>query len=103
MSDLADLRPHVDAWCRLWGVEALAEEARVELSSRMTHSLGRAYCDRNLVRLAARLEQGPREFLEEVLCHELAHLAAARRSGRRVKPHGAEWKALMRAAGYPPA
>jgi predicted SprT family Zn-dependent metalloprotease len=37
-----------------------------------------------------------------VLCHELAHLAARERHGDRIRPHGPEWKALMRAAGYEP-
>jgi predicted SprT family Zn-dependent metalloprotease len=37
-----------------------------------------------------------------VVCHELAHLAARERHGDRIHPHGPEWKALMRAAGYAP-
>ena len=35
---------------------------------------------------------------ERVLVHELAHAAAVELHGRRVKPHGKEWEALVKAA-----
>ena len=41
-------------------------------------------------------------FAVEVLCHELAHVAAYELHGRRHRPHGPEWAALMQAAGFEP-
>jgi hypothetical protein len=43
-----------------------------------------------------------RDLLEEVLCHELAHVAVYRLHGRAVRPHGPEWKGLVAAAGFKP-
>jgi predicted SprT family Zn-dependent metalloprotease len=36
--------------------------------------------------------------LQRVLVHELAHAAAVELHGRRVRPHGKEWRALVEAA-----
>ena len=49
----------------------------------MTRSLGRCYPERRLIRLALSLNDAPRALFEEVLCHELAHLAAAKSTARR--------------------
>jgi predicted SprT family Zn-dependent metalloprotease len=37
-----------------------------------------------------------------VLCHEVAHLAARDLYGHGCQPHGREWVALVRAAGFDP-
>ena len=68
----------------------------------MTRSLGVCYPRRGTVRLAAYLQKAERPFVEEVLCHEMAHLAARELYGDRIRPHGREWKRLMEAAGYVP-
>ena len=52
---------------------------------------------------AALLASHPREMLAETVPHEVAHVVIHRLCGRRAKPHGAEWKALMRAFGVEPA
>jgi len=41
--------------------------------------------------LAAHLENGIGDPLEEVLCHELAHVAVYRLHGRAARTHGPEW------------
>lgn len=53
------------------------------------------------------LELGPRFFRmtrrqDEIICHELAHAAAIQIHGMGVSPHGPEWRALVKAAGYSP-
>ena len=60
----------------------------------MTRSLGVCYPRRGTVRLAAYLQTAERPLVEEVLCHEMAHLAARELHGDRVRPHGREWKTL---------
>jgi len=89
-------------WLHLWHTPDLATRTTVEWSPRLTRSLGRCYPQRHLIRIASYLESAEPALLEEVLCHELAHLAARERHGDRIRPHGPEWKALMRAAGYEP-
>ena len=52
---------------------------------------------------AALLESHPQEMLAETVPHEVAHVVIYRLYGRRARPHGKEWKALMRAFGVDPA
>ncbi len=92
-------------WLQLWNTPDLAAQTTIEWSPRMTRSLGRCYPERRLIRLAAFLDEADNALLEEVLCHELAHLAAHELHGTStgsIRPHGPEWKTLMRAAGYEP-
>ena len=90
------------AWSALWGLPGLERRVSIRFSHRLTASLGRATPARRSIRLAAALAAGPPAFLAEVLCHELAHIAAWEIHGDGVRPHGREWKELMRRAGYRP-
>jgi len=96
----------VRQWLQLWNTPSLAARTTIEWSPRLTRSLGRCYPERRLIRLAGflnnGLDEGETALLEEVLCHELAHLAARELHGRNIRPHGPEWKSLMRDAGYEP-
>jgi predicted metal-dependent hydrolase len=90
-SDLpSHLAESLDRWLRLWDVPYLERESRIEWSPRLTRSLGRCYPDRRLVRISAHLETATDGLLLEVLCHEMAHLAARELHGRNVRPHGPE-------------
>ncbi len=68
-------------WLHLWHTPDLATRTTIEWSPRLTRSLGRCYPERRLIRLAAFLEESENALLEEVLCHELAHLAACELHG----------------------
>ena len=87
---------------RLWESPGLADLS-VELNPRLSRTLGR------LVRRPWRIELGPRALasekpLREVLTHEAAHAALAKRDGATAQaPHGPEWQQLMALAGYPEA
>lgn len=89
-------------WVDLWGLPGLGQRLRVVFSSRFRTSLGRCFPSTGEVRLASFLLEGPDDLLREALCHEVAHAAVYEKFRRRVKPHGEEWRALMRAAGYQP-
>jgi len=54
------------------------------------------------LRIASFLLEAPSSLLNEVLCHEAAHAAVYELHGRHVRPHGSEWKDLMKLAGYIP-
>jgi hypothetical protein len=92
----------LDHWLQTWNTADLAAQTRIEFSPRLTRSLGRCYPDRRLIRISSHLEGAPDGLLQEVLCHEMAHLATRELHGRNVRPHGPEWKALMTSAGFEP-
>jgi predicted SprT family Zn-dependent metalloprotease len=89
-------------WASVWGVPGLASQVTVEISPRMTRGLGRCYPGHRLIRISARLLQGPRSVLQEVLCHEFAHIAVHELNGSKSGPHGPAWTQLMRVAGFEP-
>jgi predicted SprT family Zn-dependent metalloprotease len=68
----------------------------------MRVSLGRCLASQGEIRIAQFLLSGPPGLLEEVLCHEVSHAAATARFGGRIRPHGSEWRGLMRDAGFEP-
>jgi SprT protein len=100
------LAPHaaaqLTAWAALWGLPGLEGRVTIRVSRRLTASLGRATPARRSIRLAAALAAGPPGFLAEVMCHELAHIAAWEMHGDGIRPHGREWKELVRRAGFRP-
>ena len=91
----------VARWAHTWQLPGLETRVRVEWSERLTRSLGRAIPARRIVRLSEALRRRPQLF-KQVLCHEVAHVAAWELARRREDPHGPTWKALVRAAGYDP-
>jgi SprT protein len=84
-------------------VEDLQDSIGVEFTVRFTRSLGRTQPAQKMIRLSAELNTTLNEYLEEVLCHELAHIASVHLHGTSIKPHGMEWQELVRVAGYEPS
>jgi predicted SprT family Zn-dependent metalloprotease len=80
----------------------LADNVVIEFSKRLRSVLGRTRVDARRVRLNPLLVSASEKILEEVLCHELAHIAVYERFGASVKPHGLEWVTLVQQAGYEP-
>jgi len=74
------------------GAVQIAGELRVEWNSRLKTAAGRAdYCQK-LISLNPRLFEHPAE-IDRTLRHELAHILAQFRAGRRrILPHGNEWR-----------
>jgi predicted SprT family Zn-dependent metalloprotease len=102
-NDLLRCPKLIRRWARRWGAPELAKQITCEWSSRLRRSLGRAYPERNLIRLSLLLKESQYASLfEEVLCHEAAHVATFRYHGNRATSHGPEWEELVRLAGYEP-
>jgi predicted SprT family Zn-dependent metalloprotease len=75
------------------GAELLAASVKVEWSGRLRSAAGRADSREKLVLLNPRLASHGAEEIERTLRHELAHLLAHFRAGRRrIAPHGPEWR-----------
>ena len=78
----------------------LATSVQVEWNARLCSAAGRADFRRKLVSLNPRLREHEAAEIERTLRHELAHLLAQFRAGRRrVAPHGAEWRKACRDLG----
>ena len=77
---------------RSLGAARIAGELRVEWNSRLKTSAGRADYRQKLISLNPRLSEYPTE-IDRTLRHELAHILAQFRAGRRrIPPHGGEWR-----------
>lgn len=72
---------------RLCAEHGIAPVPQLEWSTRMRRLLGRAYMDRNLLRLSGWLSKAQ---ADDTLRHELAHIAVG--PGWRRAPHGARWR-----------
>jgi len=82
------------------GCDALAKLVRVRWNSRMRTTAGVACYGRSLIILNPKLARFGAEEIDKTLRHELAHLLAKFRAGRRrIAPHGLEWRAACRDLG----
>ena len=94
-----DLERKTSNLLRSNGAARIATELRVEWNSRMKTSAGRADYRRKLISLNPRLFEHPEE-IDRTLRHELAHILAQFRAGRRrILPHGTEWRKACRDLG----
>jgi SprT protein len=81
------------------GAVRIARELRVEWNSRLKTAAGRADYRQQLISLNPRLFEHPAE-IDRTLRHELAHILAQFRAGRRrIFPHGIEWRQACRDLG----
>jgi SprT protein len=78
----------------------LGSSVHVEWNARLFSAAGRADYRRKLVSLNPRLREHDVAEIDRTLRHELAHLLAQFRAGRRrVAPHGDEWRKACRDLG----
>jgi SprT protein len=78
----------------------LGRVVRVEWNSRLQTAAGRADSREKLISLNPRLRDYGEAEIDRTLRHELAHLLAQFRAGRRgILPHGVEWRAACHDLG----
>ncbi|MEY2545711.1 MAG: SprT protein [Verrucomicrobiota bacterium] len=98
-SEDVDLARRARELLRIHGAARIANEVRVEWNARLKSCAGRADYRHKLISLNPRLRDHPHE-IERTFLHELAHLLAQFRGGRkRVPPHGPEWRGACRDLG----
>jgi predicted SprT family Zn-dependent metalloprotease len=99
-TELPDLEERARALLRGIGCEKLAQAVSVRWHGRLRTTAGQAYYAQALVRMNPKLLQFGMEEVETTLRHELAHLVARFRAGRRrIDPHGPEWRQACRDLG----
>ena len=94
-----DLETKARELLRSHDANRIATQLRVEWNSRLKTAAGRADYRQKLISLNPRLSEHPAE-IDRTLRHELAHLLAQFRAGRRrILPHGEEWQEACRDLG----
>ena len=82
------------------GAVKLARQVRAEWNPRLKTAAGRVDSREKLISLNPRLVDHGAEEIDRTLRHELAHLLAQWRVGRRrIAPHGMEWRQACRDLG----
>ena len=85
---------------RAAGAHQLAERVIARWEPRLQTAAGRADARTCSVSLNPRLREHGATEIDRTLRHELAHLLAHARAGRRrIQPHGTEWRAACRDLG----
>ncbi len=98
----SDLEQKVHTLLAAIGEDALARVVRVAWNPRMRSTAGMAYPRKNIITLNPRLRDFGDEEVDRTLRHELAHLLAHHRAGRRrISAHGPEWARACRDLGLP--
>lgn len=98
--------PPMTRWCRettaALGLSDLSGKVTVRWNPRMRTTVGRAFWPACRIELNPRLNEFPQGETLRTLKHELAHLIAYARSGRRrIAPHGREWQSACTDLGIP--
>lgn len=88
-------------WANIWRIPELRYAGKLQFNPRLMRTVARWVLGTRC------LEVGPRFFESgrnqtAILCHEYAHAAAMLRFGPAVRPHGAEWRQFVQAAGFEP-
>ena len=83
-----------------WEIPDLARRVTIVYNPRLRTTLGQAILDDNRVELNVHLLRAYPDELLPTVVHELAHLAVRMLYGN-ARPHGREFKALMRAVNMP--
>jgi SprT protein len=94
------------AWCRQtateFGLPELAKQVAVIWNPRMRTTAGRAWWPLRMIELNPKIDLLDPQQTARTLRHELAHLIAYERAGRRkIEPHGIEWRKACAELGIP--
>ena len=81
----------------------LAGRLRVGWNPRLRSTAGRAWLEDSWIELNPLLIKHGEKEVRLTLLHELAHLVAHERHGRRIAPHGLEWQRACADLGIPGA
>ncbi len=97
----AELEIQARKWLAGLGMHEEAKGVRVDWNARMRSTAGYAKWPQWVVELNPRLKEFDGQ-IERTLKHELAHLIAYARAGRRrIEPHGTEWRQACADLGIP--
>ena len=67
----------------------------IEIANRFKRKAGEYRHDERKIRISRHLLENHQEKVVETLKHEIGHAVVMQRYGKKVKPHGREWKSVM--------
>lgn len=94
-------RAYLRSLAKLWKHPRIAK-LQIEVNRRLTSTVARCVTGGDVIELSPAAARRGTRLQKEVVCHEAAHSVVWERYGRAARPHGAEWRALVRAAGFEP-
>ncbi len=98
----AELTAQCRSLARELGLPLLAKRLTVSWNRRLTSTAGNANHHTGVINLNPRLEEISQDEVDRTMRHELAHLVAYTRAGRkRIEPHGPEWRQACVDLGIP--
>ncbi len=100
--DQRQFQTWIEEWEAVWQLPALNSAVSIAPNKRLRRSLGRCHPTTGRISLHPSILEEREEILKEVLCHEVAHVAAYLLHGPTIRPHGREWAILMEKAGFVP-
>ncbi|MFK7911930.1 MAG: SprT-like domain-containing protein [Akkermansiaceae bacterium] len=84
------------------GLDSMAGNVKVLWNQRMRTTAGRAFWPEGKIEMNPKLEQIAPDEIRQTMLHELAHLVAYERAGRkRISAHGPEWRQACADLGIP--
>jgi len=98
---LTACRAHLVSLADAWNHASLSRIA-VAVNPNLRSTVARWVRSSDVLEISPTVKlRGPRA-LREIISHEAAHVVVWARSGSAARPHGPEWAALMRSAGFQP-
>jgi predicted SprT family Zn-dependent metalloprotease len=90
---------YLKALAQLWA-EPRVRRLRLRSNPRLTATVARCVANADLIQLSPFAASASNRLRREILCHEAAHYVVLCRYGAAARPHGAEWAALVKRAGF---
>lgn len=86
---------------KLWEHPRIAK-LRIVVNPRLRSTVARYVTNADVIELSPYAARRGARTKREMICHEAAHRVVWERYARSARPHGPEWGALVRAAGFEP-
>jgi len=103
MKTIQEIKTVIQETCEKLGHSALAGLISVSFNSRCKKRLGLAKLQQRQIEIGCYLYlQVSESEQQDTIIHETCHLVAHEIYGNKIRPHGDEWKSLMRKAGGTP-
>ena len=96
-----DVTSYLRSLAQTWRCRGVLQ-LHIGYNRRLTSTVARVLAHERVIELNPAVADLSARGRREVICHEAAHLVVWQRHGQDARPHGPEWAALVRLAGFQP-